>query len=118
MILGVGVVAESDNLESVVTRRGLYGDNEREMLRGFAAAMSQPKPKQGLATREDATIIMGLDPTRIGGSLRAAAESDSLATTWIEDARFISLRKLAQTAAGDFDKSGGASGAERPAALA
>ncbi|KAI1075939.1 lovastatin nonaketide synthase [Whalleya microplaca] len=109
MILGVGVVAESDNLESLLTRRGLYGDNEREMLRGFAAAMSQPKPEPGSATQADAAIIMGLEPTRIGSSLRAAAESSSLATSWIEDARFVGLRELAQTAAwksGEASKAG------------
>ncbi|RYP69053.1 hypothetical protein DL769_005371 [Monosporascus sp. CRB-8-3] len=103
MILGIGVVAESDTLEDMISRRGLYGDNEREMLRGFAAAMSQPKPNLSSPFRPaqaDAAVVMGLEPTRIGASLQAAAEHGNSDVLWMEDPRFAGLRALAQASVG------------------
>jgi hypothetical protein len=41
MILDVGVVAETESLEAKITRKGWYGIDEREMLRGFETAMLQ-----------------------------------------------------------------------------
>ncbi|KAM5456327.1 Type I Iterative PKS [Microsporum audouinii] len=96
MILGVGVVAESDTLENQIARTGMYGINEREMLRGFEAAMSQPIPKPGsdvTATRANSAIILGLDPTRLAAALAAANDIG-----WAQGLRFSSLQPLIDTA--------------------
>ncbi|KUI63312.1 Lovastatin diketide synthase LovF [Cytospora mali] len=106
MVLGVGVVAESDNLEGQISRRGLYGADEREMLRGFAAAMSQPRPLPSTASSFDhahSAIIMGLEPARLGASLAAAAEDDSSDLSWFEnDARFSGLQAWVRAASGSL----------------
>ncbi|KAK2596119.1 hypothetical protein QQS21_006466 [Conoideocrella luteorostrata] len=99
MILGVGVIAEKESgaAEDLVTRRGLYGDNEREMLRGFAAAMSQPKPSSSrLSTQADAAVIMGLEPTKIGRSMQAASEAESADVDWFTTARFSAINALSR----------------------
>ncbi|KUI61467.1 Lovastatin diketide synthase LovF [Cytospora mali] len=106
MVLGVGVVAESDNLEGQISRRGLYGADEREMLRGFAAAMSQPRPLPSTPSAFDhahSAIIMGLEPARLGVSLAAAADDDSSDLSWFEeDARFSGLQAWVRAASGSL----------------
>lgn len=114
MVLGVGVVAENDFLEDKITRRGLYGVDEREMLRGFEAAMSQPIPdiSDGSGIKPaNSTIILGLEPSRLAAALAAAGENTDIA--WHEDARFSNLRPLIDAAAGTSGKgsSGGRGGA-------
>jgi hypothetical protein len=102
MVLGVGVVAESDTLEDKITRRGMYGIDEREMLRGFEAAMSQPIPSPGSGTapkQSNSTIVLGLEPSRLADALAAAGENTDIA--WTEDARFSNLRPLIDAAAGE-----------------
>lgn len=108
MVLGVGVVAESDSLESMISRRGLYGVDEREMLRGFAAAMSQPRPCGPAKTQAGSgpVIVMGLEPPRIGESLAAAASKDDGDVEWMQDARFAMVRALAAGGAGQSLGSG------------
>ncbi len=44
MVLEVGVIAENENIETSLSRKGRYGIDEGEMLRGFETAMMQPKP--------------------------------------------------------------------------
>ncbi|KAF1978064.1 lovastatin nonaketide synthase [Bimuria novae-zelandiae CBS 107.79] len=98
MVLGVGVVAESDGLEDKISRRGMYGVDEREMLRGFEAAMSQPIPAPGEATHMNSVIIMGLEPTRLATALSAAGDNADIA--WDQDARFAGLQPLIEAASG------------------
>lgn len=103
MVLGVGVVADNPELEGQITRRGMYGVDEREMLRGFAAAMSMPRPRQG-ATHLDSAVIMGLEPRRLsdvpGGANSRYAE-------WMDDARFSTLRRLVDITKGHGAASSG-----------
>ena len=99
MVLGVGVVAENDFLEEKITRRGMYGIDEREMLRGFEAAMSQPKPHlDERRTQQDSTIVLGLEPTRLATALANAGENTDI--TWLEDLRFSNLRPLIDASTG------------------
>lgn len=114
MVLGVGVVAENDFLEDKITRMGMYGIDEREMLRGFEAAMSQPIPNlgdSGIAPKQrNSTIVLGLEPSRLAAALAAAGENTDI--TWYEDPRFSNLRPLIDVAAGQSGKAAaGKSGA-------
>lgn len=117
MVLGVGVVAESDTLEGLISRRGQYGADEREMLRGFAAAMSQPRPRatsSAVTSPEpsNSVIIMGLEPTRLAASLSAAEDDDLSDVTWLEnDARFNNLQSWIRAASGKVAGKAGASNA-------
>ena len=112
MVLGVGVVAENDFLEDKISRRGMYGIDEREMLRGFEAAMSQPSLGSGAlpARKCDSTIILGLEPTRLAGALAAAA-GESTDVSWYEDARFSNLRPMIDAASGGSGAGGNKNGA-------
>ncbi|KAI1825907.1 lovastatin nonaketide synthase [Xylaria intraflava] len=90
MVLGVGVVADRPELEGKITRRGMYGVDEVEMLRGFAAAMSVPRPGKGAAPLNSA-VIMGLEPRRLSD---VAGGAGSRYPEWMDDARFSTLRRL------------------------
>ena len=110
MVLGVGVVAENDFLEDKIGRRGLYGVDEREMLRGFEAAMSQPTPSSpSSVTHANSTIVMGLDPSRLAAALTAAAGADT-DIDWSLDPRFAQLQPLISAAAGGAESTSGADG--------
>lgn len=119
MVLGVGVVAEHDFLEDKIARRGLYGVDEREMLRGFEAAMSQPQPvapsspgagtTTTTTTHANSTIVMGLDPSRLAGALSSAAGADT-DIDWALDPRFSLLRPLIDAAAGGAKSASSSSG--------
>lgn len=110
MVLGVGVVAENDFLEDKIGRRGLYGVDEREMLRGFEAAMSQPTPSSpSSVTHANSTIVMGLDPSRLAGALAAAAGADT-DIDWALDPRFAQLQPLIAAAAGGAKSASAADG--------
>ncbi|CAI7646256.1 unnamed protein product [Penicillium discolor] len=110
MVLGVGVVAENDALEDKITRRGMYGIDERDLLRTFEAAMSS-RPRSDLKYQE-ASILLGLDPGRLAGAWTAARENTDL--DWVEDGRFIGLKALVEAASGgkngDDAKDGGEGG--------
>ena len=43
MVLDVGVVAEKEDIETSISRKGMYGIDEGEMLQGFEIAMMQTK---------------------------------------------------------------------------
>ena len=105
MVLGVGVVAENEHLENKITRSGMYGVDEREMLRGFETAMSMPVPKRGAAVAyTNSAIIMGLDPTRLAAALDTAGKNSDIG--WVEDARFSELKTIIAAAGGATKKSG------------
>ncbi|KAK1979454.1 putative polyketide synthase [Colletotrichum cereale] len=80
MVLGVGVVAETDGLEASLVRKGLYGIDEAEMLRGFEVAMTR-----------SGNVFMGMEPSCLGASIAAATEG-SLDLYWYRDARFCHVR--------------------------
>jgi hypothetical protein len=107
MVLAVGVVAENDALEDKITRRGMYGIDERDLLRTFEATMSL-RPQPDLKYQE-ASILLGLAPGRLAGAWMAARENTDL--DWAEDGRFIGLKAPVEAASGgkngDYAKDGG-----------
>lgn len=80
MILGVGVVAESTELEEALKRKGMYGIDEEQLLESFEAAISSEKSEQTVDH-----IVVGLDPARLQKAVSDATEGGSF---WVEDARF------------------------------
>lgn len=112
MILDVGVVSENENIEASLSRKGMYGIDEQEMLRGFQIAMSRSAPRsdQPVSERGDSQIILGLEPSELA---KAIAASETVDVYWYNDARFCRLRAEVERAAltagakgqgGDFKK--------------
>ena len=104
MVLDVGVVAEADGLEESLMRKGLYGIDEYEMLRGIERAM---------AGGAGAPLVLGMEASALGRIL-AAASADSLDLYWYRDARFCHVRQAieAEGRGGAGGSGGGASLAE------
>lgn len=99
MISDVGVVAETEGLEAKLTRKGWYGIDEREMLRGFETAMLQPLHKAGESgTLSDAQIILGTEPRFLANAIAAGDTSDIF---WLNDARFSKVRRAIEAATKD-----------------
>ena len=111
MVLDVGVVAENDDIETSLSRKGMYGIDEREMLRGFATAMLQPVPDATATPAPrlgDAQIILGLEPAALA---EATAGKDAADIFWYHDARLNGVRAAVQQAqAQSSQKTGGAGG--------
>ena len=90
MVLDVGVVAENENIETSLSRKGMYGIDEGEMLRGFETAMMQPKPQaESPAAIGNAQIILGLEPACLAAALASEDVTDAY---WYNDARLNSIR--------------------------
>lgn len=104
MILDVGVVAEADGLEESLMRKGLYGIDEYEMLRGIEHAMARGGGDP---------LVLGMEATALSRTL-AAAPADSLDIYWYRDARFCHVRHSIEIAGrgGAGCAGGGASLAE------
>lgn len=79
MVLDVGVVAENDTIEMSLARKGLYGIDEHEMLRGFEEAMFQPQQ----------LVVMGMETWQLAKSLKSV---DNVDAYWYNDARFCHVR--------------------------
>jgi hypothetical protein len=94
MVLDVGVVAENENIELSLLRKGMYGIDEREMLRGFEAAMSQPVPTSESARIGDSQLILGLEPALLAG---AVSSSDAVDPYWFADARLNRIRTVVES---------------------
>ncbi|OTB00781.1 hypothetical protein M426DRAFT_65238 [Hypoxylon sp. CI-4A] len=111
MVLDVGVVAESDTLETSLMRKGLYGIDEHEMLRGFEVAMAQPRP----APKESATaadfpasqLIMGTEVQELARSITAVGGADNADLYWYNDSRFSHVRAALEASAGAAGAAGG-----------
>ncbi|KAJ3578773.1 hypothetical protein NPX13_g1790 [Xylaria arbuscula] len=94
MVLDVGVVADNDSIEASLVRKGLYGIDEHEMLRGFEAAMLMSRSTSlGSTIRaseiaEESQIIMGMEPRE----LAASTVDEGSAAYWHEDSRFRHTR--------------------------
>jgi hypothetical protein len=80
MVLEVGVVAESSDLEHALKRKGMYGIDEEHLLESFEAAILSTKLE-----RAPDHIVVGLDPAKLQKAVNDAAVTDSY---WLEDARF------------------------------
>ncbi|OTA90931.1 hypothetical protein M434DRAFT_33160 [Hypoxylon sp. CO27-5] len=111
MVLDVGVVAEddSDAIETSLLRKGMYGIDEEEMLRGFEVAMlahKQVKPEM-----QESQLIMGMDTGELGKAIAKAGGVDNADVYWYRDARFAHVRASLEAAAAG---SGSGSGQEGP----
>ncbi|KAL8911255.1 MAG: hypothetical protein Q9171_003553 [Xanthocarpia ochracea] len=89
MVLDVGVVAENETIELSLARKGLYGIDEGEMLRGFELAMSPPPPSahEKNSPTTESQIIMGMEARELARSM--SSDSDAY---WYNDARFLHVR--------------------------
>ena len=113
MVLDVGVVAENSDIEDSLTRKGLYGINEREMLAAFEVGMLQgpPRADENMETRlSRAQIVLGLEPAQMAAAMTSADTADMY---WWNDARLATLRSQAEAIAavsGTQKKQGGGAG--------
>lgn len=90
MVLDVGVVAENENIETSLSRKGMYGIDEGEMLHGFETAMMQAKPGNDKpASIGSAQIILGLEPVYLAEALASENVVDAY---WYNDARLNGIR--------------------------
>ena len=90
MVLDVGVVAENENIETSLSRKGMYGIDEGEMLRGFETAIMQPKPQADTpAAIGNAQINLGLEPACLAAALTSEDVTDA---HWYNDGRLNSIR--------------------------
>jgi len=104
MILDVGVVAESDTLESKITRKGWYGIDEREMLHSFETAMLQSS-RNNVSIASNAQIILGVEPEYLANAISSSDDSSEL--YWLRDSRLsIIRREIERVAKGSLRKSG------------
>ena len=90
MVLDVGVVAKNEDLEASLTRKGMYGIDEQEMLRAFQTAMLRHPPFTGQPSDAGvAQVVLGLDPAALS---TAVFSDDTIDPYWYNDIRFASLR--------------------------
>lgn len=113
MVLDVGVVAENDSIEQSLLRKGLYGINEQEMLRGFEVAMSVPRPILSLEPSTtvitksmSSQLIMGLEASELAKSINSIGV-DNADLYWFNDARFIHVREALEGFTGNGGNNGG-----------
>ncbi|KAI9164127.1 putative polyketide synthase [Paramyrothecium foliicola] len=106
MVLDVGVVAENEAIETSLARKGLYGVDEREMLRGFEVAMSHSvAPADECHNSGDPLLVMGMEPTELANSMSSV---DNVDAYWYEDARFCHIRAAIEALnSGGSSSSGG-----------
>ncbi|CAH0024877.1 unnamed protein product [Clonostachys rhizophaga] len=85
MVLGVGVVAESTDLENALTRKGMYGIDEEHLLRSFDVAIREQQHPDGIHQ-----LVIGLDPTLLSRAINNA-EQGHVDAFWMSDKRFRAL---------------------------
>ena len=90
MVLDVGVVAENEAVETSLARKGLYGIDEAEMLRGFEIAMSC-LPSRNPDRVMDSQIIMGMEARELARSMSSIQNVDAF---WYNDARFCHIQAV------------------------
>ena len=104
MVLDVGVVAENENIEVSLGRKGMYGIDENEMLRGFELAMLQTQPRYPSPPKlGNAHIILGLEPASLA---KAISSKDSVDAYWYNDARLKAVRAGVEAASKGTSKTG------------
>lgn len=90
MVLGVGVVAENNEIEEALKRKGMYGIDEEHLLEAFETAMSIQDSADHL--------VVGLDPAKLQRSMAAAGTTDNF---WTEDVRFNNLLATMRSSSGE-----------------
>ena len=103
MVLDVGVVAENETIEMSLARKGLYGIDETEMLRGFEIAMCNTSFYDS-DENMDSQIIMGLEARELARSINSTENVDPY---WYNDARFCHVQAV--IASGDVQSGGSGS---------
>lgn len=104
MVLDVGVVAENEDLEVSLGRKGMYGIDENEMLQGFEAAMLQGRPEPHSSPEMgNAQIILGLETA---GLAKAISSKETVDAYWYNDARLKSVRAEVEAASKGAVKGG------------
>lgn len=106
MVLGVGVVAESTELEESLKRKGMYGIEEEDVLAAFElAVMEQQGEKTGGSALHH--VVVGLDPTLLNKARLSARED--VDAFWERDPRFSFLVQAIKAGSG-ADGSGDGAG--------
>lgn len=89
MVLGVGVVAENNEIEEALKQKGMYGIDEEHLLEAFETAMS---------IQDNADhLVVGLDPSKLQRSMAATGTTDNF---WTEDIRFSNLLSIMRSSSG------------------
>lgn len=107
MVLDVGVVAENDAIEASLARKGLYGVDEQQMLRGFEAAMSQRQDPKASRLCAGSQIIMGMDVNELADATGKAGGVGQADVYWYLDARFCHVRASIEQRQASFGAGGG-----------
>ncbi|KXJ87198.1 hypothetical protein Micbo1qcDRAFT_151968 [Microdochium bolleyi] len=110
MVLDVGVVAENEDLELSLSRKGMYGIDQREMLKSFEVAMLH-SGLHGDDSSNGGQLILGLDPALLASAISSATASGGAEDPyWYNDARVAQLRttvdELLQASASQGDRAG------------
>lgn len=91
MVLGVGYVSDHPEIEEGLTRKGLYGIDEDELLEGFEKAISS----QTFCTHSRLEqIIIGLDPSRLAKAIGNKQTTDAF---WLSYGRLSHVRNNLET---------------------
>ena len=94
MVLDVGIVAENENIETSLSRKGTYGIDEKEMLHGLKIAMTQVSLRCGKsASLGNAHIIPGLEPAYLAAAIGSNNTVDAF---WYDDARLSGIRAVVE----------------------
>ncbi|KAA8645908.1 uncharacterized protein ATNIH1004_007329 [Aspergillus tanneri] len=95
MVHDVGVVAENEDIEVSLGRKGMYGIDEREMLQAFEAGMLQ-EPHSSIEDAKfgEAQIVLGLQPVALTAAMTAAQTTNAY---WANDARLVEIRRSVDT---------------------
>ncbi|KAH7309684.1 fatty acid synthase [Stachybotrys elegans] len=107
MVLGVGVVAESTDLEDSLKRKGMYGIDEEHLLRSFDIAIHEQQNQRSGDSRIH-QLVMGLDPSLLARAIDDCGE-ENVDAFWMADKRFRSLVKDIETVNGGASVGGGTS---------
>ena len=104
MVLDVGVVAENEDIEASLGRKGMYGIDENEILRGFEAAILQTQPHYPSPPKlGNAQVILGLEPASLASAI---SSKDSVDAYWYNDARLKGVRAGVEAASKGAKKAG------------
>ncbi|KAK2024712.1 fatty acid synthase [Colletotrichum zoysiae] len=87
MVLGVGVVAENEDLEDALTKKGMYGIDEEQLLRAFEIAIHEQKRPKDEGGGID-HLVIGLDPHLLAEAMNSAGTDEAF---WMADPRFRTL---------------------------
>ncbi|KAI1635007.1 ketoacyl-synt-domain-containing protein [Biscogniauxia mediterranea] len=114
MVLDVGAVAEdaSGAVEASLARRGLYGVDEEEMLRGFEAAVLRARDPSSGPEAHESQLIMGMDAGELARAIAKAGGVGRADVYWYRDARLCHVRAALEARAAQAGESESGSGGD------